>query len=246
MKRIGKFLLGIFVIFALIIGALFLYFNETEPAGTISPDADIVAQKMMDAVNKTAWDTTGVIQWTFKGIHTFLWDKKRHLVKVTWDENEVLLNPNEISGKAFQNGRTLNETEGDKLVKEAWKHFCNDGFWLNAVVKVFDPGTTRSLVDLPDGKKALKVSYASGGVTPGDSYLWILDENFRPTSYKMWVGIIPIGGLEFTWDKWKTLSTGALISTFHDGGILKLDISNLKAAADIKDFGLEKDPFEKM
>jgi len=244
MKLLGKILLGLIVTLALVVGAAFLYFNESEPKGTNSKEADVVAEKMMAAVDKAAWDTTGVIQWTFKGMHTFLWDKKRHLVKVTWDENEVLLNPNEISGKAFQNGRVLNEAEGDKLVKEAWKHFCNDGFWLNAVVKAFDPGTSRSLVDLPDGKKGLKVSYASGGVTPGDSYLWILDENYRPTSYKMWVNIIPVGGLEFTWDKWEKLSTGAMISTFHDGGILKLDISNLKAAADLKDFGLVEDPFK--
>ncbi len=246
MKRIGKVLLGLLLTLVLVIGALFLYFNESEPVGTNSKDADIVAEKMMAAVNKAAWDTTGVIQWTFKGMHTFLWDKKRHLVKVTWGENEVLLNPNEISGIAFQNGRKLNEAEGDKLVKEAWKHFCNDGFWLNAVVKAFDPGTTRSLVDLPNGKKGLKVSYASGGVTPGDTYLWILDENYRPTSYKMWVKIIPVGGMEFTWEKWETLSTGALISTFHHSGVLDLDISNLKAAADLKDFGLEEDPFKGM
>ncbi len=88
------------------------------------------------------------------------------------------------------------------------------------------------------------VSYTSGGVTPGDSYLWILDENGLPESWKMWVKIIPVGGMEFTWEKWTELSTGAKVATYHHHKLLDLDISNLKAATSLSAFGLQDDPFQ--
>lgn len=99
--------------------------------------------------------------------------------------------------------------------KDAYKMFCNDSFWLMAPFKLTDPGTKRMLVTLPDGRQGLKISYSSGGVTPGDSYVWFLDGQGVPTAFKMWVGILPIGGIEGTWEKWITLPTGAKLSTFH-------------------------------
>ena len=72
----------------------------------------------------------------------------------------------------------------------------------------------------------------------------MLDEQGLPTSWKMWVAIIPIGGLEFSWEQWKKTSTGAQIASFHKSAILDLDIANLKAAADLKSFGFETDPFQ--
>jgi len=243
--RILKWLLGILIFLAL---ALFIFIkvsSESMPTGTTGPAADALANKVLTAINKPAWDNTGVIQWTFRGAHDFLWDKKRNLVKVNWDDNEVLVVLDETTGKAWKNGVEVTGDEGDKLVKTAWAHFCNDSFWLNAPAKVFDSGTERSIVDLPNEKKGLMITYKSGGVTPGDSYLWMLDDNGLPTSYKMWVSIpiIP-GGLEFTWEDWKVLSTGAKISTNHASKVLGIDITNLKAAADLSTFGLSNDPFQ--
>lgn len=242
--RILKWLLGIIAVLFL---ALFIFIkvsSETMPTGTTGAEADALANKVLAAIDKPAWDTTGVVQWTFKGAHHFLWDKKRNLVKVNWDDNEVLVVLDETTGKAWKNGVEVTGDEGDKLVKAAWSHFCNDSFWLNAPAKVFDPGTERSIIDLPNGKKGLMITYKSGGVTPGDSYLWMLDDNGLPTSYKMWVSIIPVGGMEFTWEDYKTLSTGAKIATNHASKVLGIDITNLKAATDLASFGLSNDPFQ--
>jgi len=72
-----------------------------------------------------------------------------------------------------------------------------------APYKIFDPGTERRIVNYKN-KEALLITYTrSGGTTPGDSYLWILNEKFLPTSYKMWTRIIPIGGVSATWSDWK-------------------------------------------
>ncbi len=238
LKRIGIFLLVIIGILAI----LFFVFNEPKPEGQSGSAADALANKMLNAIDKTAWDTTTYVQWNFMGMHSFLWDKKRHFVKVNWDDNEVLLDTKKVAGKAFQDGIEQIGPAADELIQNAWSFFCNDSFWLNAPAKAFDPGTERSIVTQEDGNEALLVTYASGGVTPGDSYLWVLDENGLPKSWKMWVKIIPIGGTEATWEKYTTLSTGAKISTLHNG-LIELNITDLKGATDLAGMGLTEDPF---
>jgi hypothetical protein len=87
------------------------------------------------------------------------------------------------------------------------------------------------------------VSYSSGGVTPGDSYLWILDENNRPVAWKMWVKIIPIGGVRSSWADWVQLPTGAWVATSHKTAFLTSKITNLEAGMSLTDLGMDKDPF---
>jgi len=231
---------------ALVLGIFLLIqiLSESKPVGKTGPEADALANKMLTAIDHPGWDTTGAVQWTFKSVHDFLWDKKRNLVKVNWDNYEVLVVLDQTTGRAWENGVEVTGPAGDKLVKTAWSHFCNDSFWLNAPAKIFDPGTERRIVELPDGSQGLMITYTSGGVTPGDSYLWYLEDNGLPKSYKMWVSIIPVGGMEFTWENWSTLSTGAKIATFHKSKVLELDISNLKGAPDLSAMGLSEDPFE--
>jgi len=245
MKKLLKFLKwsGILVGTLLIIGMLSIWLiSDKEPEGEPGPKAEQMARKMLSAINSVAWDSTEYVQWTFKGMHTYLWDKKRHLSKVNWGDYEVLLDIDKIGGLATKNGVLLSAEESKEVIKTAWEFWCNDSFWLNAPAKVFDPGTSRSIVTLKDGREGLKVKYASGGVTPGDAYVWILDENGLPMSYQMWVKIIPIGGIEFSWEKWKTLETGAKISSFHEG-LIDLDMSDLKAGMSYREMGLKEDPF---
>lgn len=246
----GK-VLKIFKILGILIGiimvafiVLYFMFNEPLPQGEKGAAADALAQKVLVAIDKPAWDSTGVVQWSFRDAHHFLWDKKRNWVQVKWDDNEVYVVLDELTGVAFKNGKKLEGDKADKLIKKAWSFFANDSFWLNAPSKVFDSGTERRLVKMEDGKEALLITYASGGVTPGDSYLWILDENGLPVSWKMWVKIIPIGGLATTWADWQTLETGAKVAQNHYiRENMNIPITNLKAAKDLLSFGLEKDPF---
>ncbi|MFT4760948.1 MAG: hypothetical protein ACI9XO_002390 [Paraglaciecola sp.] len=243
MKKILKWL---FILILLVIVALVgfgIYANESKPVGTPDAAADAMAQKMLAAVDKTAWDSTQIVQWTFRGAHDFLWDKSRNFVKVSWDDNEVLLDTKSVTGKAFKNGTELSGDEANTLVQSAWGYFCNDSFWMNAPFKAFDPGTSRSIVKDDEGREGLMVSYTSGGTTPGDSYLWFLDDTGLPTSYKIWVSIIPVGGLEFTWEDWKTLPTSAKVAQMHNSSLFPIPIDNLKSGDDFGVFELTEDPF---
>lgn len=243
--KILKWLLGILGVLAIIGLIAFLIMNESLPKGKKGPAADALANKVLKAINKEAWDQTGIIQWTFPKEHHFVWDKNRHLTEVKWDNHRALVDLQKVTGKAYTDGKEVTGAAGETLVKEAWEYWCNDSFWLNAPAKVFDGGTERSIVKLEDGRDGLLIAYKGGGVTPGDSYLWTLDENGLPESYKMWVSIIPMGGVSATWSDWKTLSTGAKISTHHALSIqdIKIPITNLKAAKNLEEFGYTTDPF---
>ena len=107
-------------------------------------------------------------------------------------------------------------------------YFNNDSFWLVAPYKVFDKGTQRRLVTLENNKKALLVTYTSGGSTPGDSYLWLLNDSGKPKSFKIWTSILPIDGLEATWTDWTTTESGAQLPSFHKLLIIGLEITDIK------------------
>ncbi|WNJ19442.1 hypothetical protein [Pontibacter sp. G13] len=227
----------IFLGLAGIVGILFFLgwlASKPLPEGKTGPAADDLARAMMTSVNCEAWDTTGAVSWQFRDNH-HLWDRERHLAQVVWGEYLVLVNINERTGLAYHQGQQVMGEEAAKLIDQAWKAWVNDSFWLNAVCKAFDGGTSRSTVQLEDGRQGVMVSYSSGGATPGDSYLWLLDENNRPTAWQMWVGIIPVGGVEVSWEDWMQLETGAWIAGAHKGsGGLEIPIANIQGAATLK------------
>lgn len=224
----------------LAIGIFIAYkaFDKPLPEGEATPEADIMANKMLTAINKSAWDETKTIKWSFRGARHFVWDKERHLVQVKWDNYEAYINPGAQTGIAFEEGTKLAGSKSEEVVKQAIDNFNNDSFWLNAPAKVFDGGTERSIITEEDGRQGLMVKYASGGTTPGDSYLWFLDESGMPTSYKMWVSIIPVGGMEVTWEDWKTLPSGAKIAQNHKGSKLEIPITNIESAESLESLGM--------
>ena len=241
--KVLKWALGIILGLVSLIFILGFIIHEKEPSGMSTREADQLAENMVTALNKAAWDTTRFLSWNFLGRNLYVWDKENNMVYSKIGDIETVLNTKDLSGTARDQNGLLDPDKTDVAVKNAWSNFCNDGFWFSAPFKVFDPGTMRSIVTLKDGRKGLKVKYTSGGVTPGDAYVWILDEDHVPTSFKIWVSILPIGGLEFTWDNWVTISTGAKLSSQRQIRKLTLEIKDIKGGMSLGELGFTEDLF---
>lgn len=212
-----------FLILLLIIAGITFYFvtNKELPEGTKGKAADELATKMLNALEHEAFENTEIIEWTFRGNIHYKWLKKQGIVHVNWGNNKVILNTKTPEqSEAFIDDIKVNGTE---LIEKAEGYFNNDSFWMVAPYKVFDNGTERSIVN-QNGKDALLVTYTSGGSTPGDSYLWTLDENGFPESFQMWVDIFPIGGVSASWDKMKQTKSGMYLPKTHQLSLFNFEI----------------------
>lgn len=232
MKKTLKIIAGIIIFLTLptllLFGFLYLKYDQDLPEGIAGPPADQLATKMLTALDDKAYEDTHYLEWTFKKRHHFKWHKKDHICEVYWKEYQVTLDLNRpLNSTVFENSIKVDGAEAEKLIEKATVYFNNDSFWLVAPYKVFDAGTKRELVVLEDGEEALLVTYTSGGTTPGDSYLWHLDASGRPTSFQMWVDILPINGLKATWNDWTTTESGALLPTFHKFMGFGIEITHL-------------------
>ena len=221
MKKLLK-IIGLIITVIILATALYCFaINESLPKGIYGKEADELAEKMMSAIDKKAFDNTEILKWSFRDKHHYEWKKQEGLVNVSWDSILVTVNLNDYS-------KSIGASP--KLIETAIKFFNNDSFWLIAPYKVFEDGIERSIVKV-DGNDALLIKYTSGGTTPGDSYLWILDENYAPVSFKMWTQIIPIGGVSATWNNLITADSGIKLPTSHTLSIFgyKINMGEVKA-----------------
>jgi len=232
-KRVFKFILGAIVFITLptllLFGFIYIRYNEPFPEAIDSPKADALANQMLKTLNYEAYKNTDYFEWTFKGRNHYKWYKSADSCEVKWKDFSVMLHLKDINkSSVFVANQSYNGIDKQKIINKATNYFNNDSFWLVAPYKVFDPGTKRQLVKTKENKDALLVTYTSGGTTPGDSYLWHLDNNSKPIAYQMWVDILPIGGLKASWDDWMTTKSGAQLPTFHKLLFLGLELSDIK------------------
>lgn len=227
---------------ALFVGVAWAVYRHPAPAA-MAGDGDALARRMMASVDADAWARTGAVRWTFFNGDRHLWDRTRSLDLFEHGDARTLIDLNTHRGVATRGGRTLAGPEASAALDTAWKRWINDSFWLNPAVKAFDDGVTRSVVRGDDGRDALLLSYRSGGVTPGDRYLWMFDANGRPRAWRMWVSVIPIGGIEATWEGWTRLATGAWVATKHHMGPAHMQIRDVVGAESLAALEPGADPF---
>jgi len=229
LKIIGGLIVFLTLPTFLLFGFLYLKYNEDLPTGIKGEQADILANKMLDVLDHEAYDATNYLEWTFKGRHHYQWQKDKGICDIYWKNYKVTAYLNDTAkSKAYLNNTEVSGEQRDKLLKTAINYFNNDSFWLVAPYKVFDPNTERAIVKQENGRDALLVTYKSGGSTPGDSYLWILNPDGKPNSYKMWTSILPIDGLSASWSDWTTTESGAQLPTGHNLFFLGLDMGDVK------------------
>ena len=232
-KSVLKIIAGIIIFITLpsllFFGFLYFKYHEERPTGIEGPQADALAKKMLDALNYNAYKNTNYIEWNFRNRRHYEWNKTKQTCTVSWKENKVVLNLNDYSKSEVYIHRFKSKNAiADEVLKKAIKYYENDSFWVVAPYKIFDKGTKRAIVKTADNKEALLITYTSGGSTPGDSYLWYLDDNGKPTHFKMWVDISPIGGLEASWSHWTTTQSQAQLPTFHKLLFFGLEITDIK------------------
>jgi hypothetical protein len=245
MMRAFKILGAVLILGIVAVVAVVYSMNEPRPEGIPGPDADALARSMEVAVGQEAWDRTGAVRWSFFERHHYVWDRQRGMVELKWGESRALFHTADQTGRVWSEGKEQSPEDAKEALRTAYAYWINDSFWLNPVVKFFDPGVERALVKLDDGRDALLVSYTSGGVTPGDAYLWIPGEDGLPAAWRMWVQVVPVGGIEVTWEGWKELSTGAKVSTEHEGwGRLMTFLTNVEGAESLEALGVEPGLFD--
>ena len=231
-KTVLKSLFLLIFIIGLSLGGLYYFYNTALPQGQQGVEADRLAKKMLDAMNYEAYQELNYIEWTFSRIgreRTYKWYKNQGRCKVLWDSISVNLNFKAIEKSLVRvNGLVYTGEKKDVFIRAAEAKFNNDTFWLVAPYKLFDKGVERRLVRQHDGSEALLVTYTSGGNTPGDSYLWLLNKDYKPIAFQMWVSLLPIGGLKATWEQWEKTTNGAYLPRLHQLSVLDLEITGLK------------------
>lgn len=230
--------IGLVVFGCLLLGTacVSLCAHQPRPQALQDPRAEASVDRMWTALDHAAWENTGAIRWRMAaGRPVFLWDRERDWIHARYENKspavDVYLALGTRLGIALSQATELPETEQSEWLERAYADWANDSFWLIAPFKARDPGTERGWVRAEDGADRVLVSYSSGGVTPGDAYLWRLDEDGTPTSWQMWVQILPIGGIEVHWKDWQRLATGVRVARVREGPMgIQMKMEPLEAA----------------
>ena len=235
---------GAGVVLAVLGTVAFIALDEPRPRAEPTAEAEARVDRVQGALHADAWERTGAVSFTFSVTGTrHLWDRTRHFARTQWDDLEAQVDLDEPTrGVAFRGGTRLEGEEAREVVRTGWERFINDSFWLAAPYKMRDGGTSRALVTL-EGEEWILVSYASGGVTPGDAYAWRIGEDGTPTAWRMWVQVLPVGGAEATWEDWVTLPTGARLARRRVAGPVTMEMRDLMAAETLTQLVPGPDPF---
>ena len=240
--------LGILVALFFIVSLSTIYYFSKKPLpkGTIGPSAERLYQKIAKAVNLKAWEKTEAIEFVFSlQNHFHFRDNKRGYREVTWsskNQNYKVQYHTKGAHLSYKNNLLVKDKERAKeLYQKAHQYHTNDFFWLQPFAQLKAHGTKLYYVS----DQALLVRYFSGGLTPGDSYLIIVDADFLPVRWQMWVSLLPIKGYEFAFQDWKKTKTGALLSLSHPSPLFTVKLDQIKSYFQYPERGKE-DRFAKL
>lgn len=151
-----------------------------------------VAQRVMTALGgQQAWDETRYLVFTFAvqegetvlAERTHYWDKwsQQHRVQGTTREGQqyvVIEDLQSKSGRAWLDGKALEDGPLQEWLDRAWSMWVNDTYWLLMPYKLLDPGVNlvwegeETIGDTTYDK--LHLSFENVGLTPGDQYwAWV-------------------------------------------------------------------------
>ncbi|EKF54747.1 hypothetical protein I215_10585 [Galbibacter marinus] len=229
-SKLFKFLFVVSIVVLLLGAGAYFILNQPIPPSKSGPKAEELTQKMLKAINYTNYKKVRYLEWTFKGKHHYKWNKLKGHVIVKWEDVEVQLNLNNYSkSEVFIQGVKMHTDPKEDLIEEAKTYFINDSFWLVAPFEIMDPNVQRHSVELEDGSEGLLVTYLDNEQKPKNTYLWLLNEDGFPNSFKMWTKDNPIGGLKASWDDWKVTGANIFLPSQHKLPLQTIRLTNLKA-----------------
>ena len=95
--------------------------SEALPSGTKGTEAESLAQDMLNALNKDAWDNTRYLKWSFfGGGHHYHWDKEENIAIIEWKKNKVIMDLDQVDGLAMSDGSVVEADKKKKLIDKAW------------------------------------------------------------------------------------------------------------------------------
>jgi hypothetical protein len=208
-------------------------FSEEIPQATHHQKAEKLIDHMWHVLDADAWFTAEAVQWTFRDKHHYVWHKGYGRVRLIFDEYRIYFTPHTATGIAFENDQLVSSTLQQELIDKAIQDFNNDSFWLLAPFKARDQGTIRSYIpkvkdESGQNTEGVLIHYQSGGSTPGDRYLWTFDAEGKPKSWQLWVQIIPVKGVKFTWQDWQRTDSGARISLLHKSSLIDVQLKHVR------------------
>ncbi|MBE7439776.1 MAG: hypothetical protein HS115_15065 [Spirochaetales bacterium] len=202
---------------------IYFYYSHPLPAGKTGADAEALTGRIEAAVRLERFKELQGVSFTFRASRSHFRDLKRHLAEVTYDDLRILMDLNTGRFKAYRHGTLLEGPAAQDAFKLAYQYHTNDFFWLNPFYALRSPGAERYFVN----ERQLLVTFTSGGVTPGDSYLIETDNAGLPMSVRMWVSTLPLKGLAFSFEDWQELE-GTYFARKHRSPFGEVIVSDIK------------------
>jgi hypothetical protein len=141
------------------------------------PRAVALAEAVLERLGgRAAWERARVLEWTFFGRRSHVWDRWTGDYRLDEGPKVVLMNLETGAGRVFVDGTevTAPAARASELAraKSVW---INDGYWLVMPYKLLDPGVTlrdAGQRKLANGEPAdvLRLEFEGVGETPRNAY----------------------------------------------------------------------------
>ncbi len=212
----------------MILGALATVSWRESPPSSVG-DGEALARTIEKRVGLEAYSGLSAVSFYFVPAgRSHFRDLKRGLVEVTFASgSHQFVVQYDSAGRSivYKNRVKITGAEAERAHAQAVSFHINDYFWFNPFVQFRSPGAKLGKTESGD----LLVHYESGGVTPGDTYLIRTDESGRPVEWRLWVSVLPLKGLRFSFEDWTDIAPGVSVALMHKSTFKNVEIRDVKA-----------------
>lgn len=217
--------------------------DSKKPKGYAGTEADDLALKMFEVLDKASYDEINFLQWSFtRGSVNYRWDKKNNVVETLWKDFKTVVNLDTKEGLAYEkNAPIVEEVQKHAVINEGLRHWNTESFWLIGPFLAFEEYTERKIANI-GGKDFLCITY-SGGPKVGHESCWLLNDSGLPISVIIDSPTIPTSNFDMSWERYVAIDGGAKFATLHTNALVVLEIKNIVGAKTLSELGWKEDTF---